>query len=76
MSEHEEMLRAAPTTEDGGDFVLFEGRDQFVGQFHTAEEMNACIKEKQLKRPTLLMLSILKDWMPIYVPYERKKSGV
>jgi len=76
MSEHEEMLRAAPTTEDGGDLVLFEGRDQFVGQFKTGEEMAACIKEKQLKRPTILTLSMLKPHIPIYVPIERKKSGV
>ena len=72
MNEFEAMLRAAPTTEDGGEFVLFEGsRDEFVGQFMTADETLACIKEKHLKRPTLLMLSMLKPWQPVYIPYEQ-----
>ena len=77
MSEHEEMLRAAPTTEDGGEFVLFEaGSDRFLGQFHTAEETATYIKENNVKRPALLFLSMLKPHIPIYVPFERKKSSV
>ena len=59
MDEYETMLRTAPTTEDGGDFVLFEGREQFVGQFKTAEEGAAYIREHNMKRPTLLTLSML-----------------
>src|SRR5215469_12458499 len=59
-AEIEEMLRSAPTTEDGGDLVLFEGRKQFVGQFKTGEELAACIKERNLKRPFLCMMSMLK----------------
>jgi len=58
MSEIEAMLRAAPTTEDGGEFVLFEGRDQFIGQFKTAEETMAYMKEHNLKRPTLCLLPL------------------
>ena len=54
------MLEAAPTTPDGGEFVLFEGKDQFIGQFKTGAEAAACAKEHQLKRPTLLTLSALK----------------
>ena len=60
MDEYETMLRTAPTTEDGGDFVLFEGRDQFVGQFKTAEEGAAYIREHKMNRPTLLRLSMLQ----------------
>ena len=59
MDEYETMLRTAPTTEDGGDFVLFEGREQFVGQFKTAEAMATYIKEHKMSRPTLLTLSML-----------------
>ena len=59
MHEFEALLRAAPTTEDGGEFVLFEGRKQFVGQFKTAEETAVYIKEHKMKRPTLLTLSML-----------------
>ena len=59
MNEFEAMLQAAPATENGGEFVLFEGRNQFVGQFKTAEETAVYIKEHNMKRPTLLMLSIL-----------------
>ena len=56
MNDIEAMLQAAPTTEDGGDFVLFEGREQFVGQFKTAEEGAAYIREHKMNRPTLLTL--------------------
>ena len=59
MSEFEALLRAAPTTTDGGEFVLFEGRSRFVGQFKTAEETAAYIKDHKMKRPTLLTLSML-----------------
>ena len=59
MNDIEAMLRSAPTTENGGDFVLFEGRDQFVGQFKTAEEGAAYIREHNIKRPTVLTLSML-----------------
>ena len=67
MNEFEAMLRAAPTTDDGGEFVLFEGRNQFVGQFKTAEEMAIYIKRHKMKRPTLLMLSILNPEPYTYV---------
>ena len=60
MNDIEAMLQAAPTTEDGGDFILFEGRDQFVGQFKTAEEGAAYIREHNMKRPTVLRLSMLQ----------------
>ncbi|MDR0328679.1 MAG: hypothetical protein LBI05_10330 [Planctomycetaceae bacterium] len=59
MNEFEVLLREAPTTEDGGEFVLFEGRSHFVGQFKTAEETAAYVKEHKMKRPTLLTLSML-----------------
>jgi hypothetical protein len=59
MSEFEVLLREAPTTADGGEFVLFEGRNQFVGQFRTAEETATYIKDHNMKRPTLLTLSML-----------------
>ena len=60
MNDIEAMLRSAPTTEDGGEFVLFKDNDQFVGQFKTAEETATYIKEHQLKRQFLCMLSILE----------------
>ena len=60
MDEYETMLRAAPTTEDGGEFVLFRDNDQFVGQFKTAEETVSYIKEHGIKRPFLCMLSMLQ----------------
>ena len=59
MSDIEELLDAAPTTEDGGEFVLFEGRNKFIGQFRTAEETMAYIKEHKLKRPLLCTMSML-----------------
>ena len=59
MNDIEAMLQAAPTTEDGGDFILFEGREQFVGQFKTAEETATYIREHKMNRPTLLTLSML-----------------
>jgi len=73
MNDYEVMLRAAPTTEDGGEFVLFEGRDQFIGQFKTAEETAAYVKEHRMKRPTLLTLSMLNPKSIVIidgVPYE------
>ena len=60
------MLRSAPTTEDGGDLVLFD-KDQFVGQFHTGEEVATCIKERNVKRPTLLTLSSLKPFRHVHI---------
>ena len=66
MNEYEAMLRAAPTTEDGGNFVLFEGKDRFVGQFKTAEETMAHIKEHGITRPFLCMLSMLDHRSHVY----------
>jgi arginine exporter protein ArgO len=67
MNEVEALLRSAPTTEDGGEFVLFEGRSQFVGQFKTAEETAIYIKEHKMKRPTLLTLSMLNPKSNAYL---------
>lgn len=55
----ETLLKSAPTTEDGGDFVLFDEKYQFVGQFQTPDEAFACIKEHDLNRPFLCPLSLL-----------------
>jgi len=69
----EEMLRTAPTTEDGGEFVLFESWNQFLGQFKTTEETAAYIKAHKVKRPTLLTLSMLNPKSIVIidgVPYE------
>jgi hypothetical protein len=66
MELHEALLRAAPTTEDGGEFVLFESWKEFLGQFKTVEETSAYIREHKVKRPTLLTLSMLKRPSYIY----------
>jgi len=61
MDEIKLMLKSAPITEDGGDFVLFEGKRQFIGQFKTAEETAAYIRKNHLTCPTLLTLSMLNQ---------------
>ena len=49
VNEYEAMLRAAPTTADGGNFVLFEGKNQFIGQFKITEDTANHIKESNTK---------------------------
>ena len=68
-----ELVKSAPTTEGGGDFVLFDNKDQFVGQFKTSEEAAACAKERSLKCPFLCHLSILNDR---FIPYFEIKRHV
>ena len=63
----EALLRSAPTTEDGGDFVVFDEKQQFIGQFKTPEEAFACIEERDLKRPFLGHLSLLNFRMQTYI---------
>ena len=65
--DSETMLRSAPTTEDGGDLVLFDDNNQFVGQFHTGEEAAACARERGLKIPRLLTLSSLKPFRHTHI---------
>jgi hypothetical protein len=57
----EMIFKDASKDEDAGQYVLLDDNRDFLGQFHTIEELMECVKNHQIKCPAIYDIDLLKD---------------
>ncbi|GHT15287.1 hypothetical protein FACS1894170_12800 [Planctomycetales bacterium] len=65
--DFESLLKDASKEEGAGQYVLFDDYEQFLGQYHTIDEVKVSIKEHDLNWPMLVDLEVLEDRSYVFI---------